>query len=185
MGRLNLLILCLLFNLIAFAQTNVLLLQKNGKTQKSIFAGHYISILTRQGSSANGIITKIGLDTIYIRHFDIEQSMSDLGGVYFDTAFRYTTAIHVKDIGALVSKEDLSGRKKTGNILMIAGAGVLALGAINGLYRGDPPKEWYETSSYIVSGALLATGAWFKFSKSPKTRLGKKFTLKILPLDTR
>lgn len=185
MNRSILLILFLLPSIVAFTQTNVLLLQKNGKTQKSFFAGHYISLLTHQGSSANGVITKISADSLYIRHFDIEQSVSDYGGVYFDTAFRYTTAIHIKDIGALVSLEDRSGRKKTGTILMIAGAGVMALGAINGLYRGDSPNEWYQPSSYIVAGALLGAGAWFKYSKSPKTRIGKKFTLKILPLDTR
>ena len=105
--------------------------------------------------------------------------------MYFDTAFRYTTSIHVKDIGGIISKEDLSGRKKTGTILMIAGAGVLALGAINGLYRGDSFSDWYEPSSYIVAGSLLGLGAWFKYGRSPRTRIGKKFTLKILPLDTR
>lgn len=164
---------------------NVLLLQKHGKTQQSFFAGHFISIQTKGGSYANGIITKIDHDSIYIRHFDIEESVTAYGGVYFDTAFRYTTSIHYKDIGALVSTQDLSGRKRSGTMLLIAGGGVMALGAINGLYRHDKPKDWYKPSSYIVAGALAAAGAWFKYKGRPKTRIGKKYSFKILQLDRR
>jgi hypothetical protein len=180
-----LLLLFLLLNTFAYTQTHVLLLQKHGKTQKSFFAGHFISIQTKQGSYANGIITKIEHDTLYIRHFDIEQSVSAYGGVYFDTAFRYTTAINYKDIGALISPRDRSGRRKAGTTLLIAGGGVMALGIINGLYRGDKPRDWYKPSSYIVAGALTGLGAWFKYGNNPKTRIGKKYSLKILLLDRR
>ena len=175
----------LLLTTISYTQTNVLLLQKHGKTQRSFFAGHFISIQTKVGSYANGIITKIDHDSLYIRHFDIEESVTTYGGVYFDTAFRYTTAIHYKDIGALVSTVDQSGRKRSGTILLLAGGGVMALGAINGLYRNDKPRDWYKPSSYIVAGALAGAGALLKFSGHPKTRLGKKYTLKILQLDRR
>lgn len=155
MNRSILLVFLLLGNLLAHTQSNMLLLQKRGKTQKSYLAGHFISIQTKQGNYADGLITRIQADTIYIRHFDIEQTATAYGGVYFDTAFRYTTAIHYRDIGALVTpQQDLSGGNKKGTLLMIAGGGVLALGAINGLYRGDPPKDWYKPSSYIAAGAL-------------------------------
>jgi hypothetical protein len=70
-------------------------------------------------------------------------------------------------------------------MFLIAGGGVMALGAINGLYRRDPPRDWYKTSSYIVSGALLGLGAWFKYGINPRTPLGKKYSLKILPLAKR
>src|SRR5215213_9406558 len=83
MNRPILLFYFLLLNLLAYTQSNVLLLQKHGKTQKSFFPGHYISLQTKQGSFANGLITRITLDTIYIRHFDIEQTVTDFGGVYF------------------------------------------------------------------------------------------------------
>ncbi|HYC28191.1 MAG TPA: hypothetical protein VEB42_05230 [Chitinophagaceae bacterium] len=175
----------ILLTTVAYTQTNVLLLQKHGKTQKSFFAGHFISIQTRQGSYANGIITKIQEDSIYIRHFDIEQSMTDYGGVYFDTAFRYTTSIHYKDIGAVIPEQPRSNIKKSGTLLLIAGGGVMALGAINGLYRGDKLRDWYKPTSYIVAGALAGLGVLFKHSGHLKMRIGKKYTLKILLLDRR
>ncbi|MGB8193921.1 MAG: hypothetical protein WCF67_18455 [Chitinophagaceae bacterium] len=185
MSRSILLFLFLLFGAFAFSQNNALLLQKRGKTKQTYFAGHYISIQTRQGNFADGLITRILNDTIYIRHFDIQQTATSYGGIYFDTTFRYTTAIHYKDISALVSSEDFSGRKKSGTLLMIAGGGVMALGAVNGLYRGDPVKEWYKPSGYITAGALAGLGLLMKKSGKRKTPIGKKYSFKILTLSAR
>ena len=186
MNKAALLIFFLLVNFFAQAQNNVLLLQKKGRIQKSYFAGHYISLETKDGSYADGLIARIQFDTIYIRHFDIQQTATAYGGVYFDTAFRYTTAIHYKDIGAFITPvKNLSGGRSRGNLLLIAGGGVLALGAINGLYRGDPPKDWYKASSYITAGALVGLGLLSKHGRKPRTAIGKKYTLKILQLDRR
>ena len=180
-----LLFLFLLSNLFAHSQNDILLLQKKGKTKQTFFTGRYIYIETKQGNYADGIITAIMHDSVYIRHFDIQKTFTDYGGIYFDTAFRFTTAIHYRDIGAVISPKDQTGRKRASTMFLIAGGGVMALGAINGLYRRDPPRDWYKTSSYIVSGALLGLGAWFKYGINPRTPLGKKYSLKILPLAKR
>src|SRR5205085_6551788 len=86
----------------ASAQFNVLLLRKKNKTIKQFFVGHYITIETVNKSFAEGIISRITHDSIYIQHFDIQESVSDYGGVYFDTAFRFTTAIHYTEIGKVL-----------------------------------------------------------------------------------
>jgi hypothetical protein len=185
MNKAILLFLFLLSNLFAFSQNDILLLQKKGKTKQTFFTGRYIYIETKQGNYADGLITRIMGDSIYIRHYDIQKTFTEYGGIYFDTAFRYTTAIHYKDIGAVISPIDRSGRKRAGSLFLLAGGGVLALGAINGLYRGDPPREWYKPSSYIVAGALAGLGALFKFGGNPRMPVGKKYNLKILPLDKR
>lgn len=175
----------LLFNLMATAQNDVLQLQKKGRTQRSFFPGHYISLQTRQGNFADGIITGIQKDTIYIRHFDIQQTATDYGAVYFDTVFRYSTAVHYRDIAALMLRKNVRARKHNGTLLLIAGGGVLALGAINGLYRGDPPRDWYQPSSYITAGALTGLGLLLRRSANPRLAIGKKYSLKILPLARR
>lgn len=186
MSRTILFLLFLLLHFIAHAQNNILLLQKKGKTQQTYFTGKYIYIETKQGNYADGIITGIHSDTVYIRHFDVLQSSSDYGGVYFDTAFRYTTAIHYRDIGAFVSPQKaLNANKQRGNLLLIAGGGVLALGAVNGLYRGEPPRDWYKPASFITAGALAGLGLLSKNARATRTRLGKKYTLKILQLEKR
>ena len=182
----TLLIALLLYNLAAIAQNDVLLLQKKGKTKQTYFAGKYIAVETKQGNFADGIITRIQKDTVYIRHFDIQQTATDYGGMYFDTVFRYTTAIHYLDIGAVpnpVSK--VHNRKRNGTLLMIAGVGVMALGAINGAYRGDPPRDWYEPASYITAGSMIALGYLWTKSAKAKMVIGKKYKFKILQLDRR
>ena len=169
----------------AFGQNNLLLLQKKGKTIQSFYPGKFISLETVNKSYAEGLITKITNDSIYIRYFEIEKSVTAYGGVYFDTAFRYTTTIHAKEIGAVILVKGNSNRKRNGTILMVAGGGVMVLGAVNGLYRGDPPKDWYKPSGYITAGALLVTGYLLSKSAVKKYTIGKKYQLKILPLSTR
>ena len=185
MNRSILLLLFLLLNVLAYSQNNVLILQKHGKTKRSYFAGNYIRLQTKQGNYADGMITKIFHDTIYIRHFDIEKTFTAYGGILFDTAFRYTTSIHYKDIGALLSSTTHPARRKNGTLLLIAGGGVLALGAINGLYRHDKPRDWYKPSGYIVAGTLTGLGTLMKLSSDPKSTIGKKYQLNIVPLDRR
>jgi hypothetical protein len=68
---------------------------------------------------------------------------------------------------------------------MIAGGGVMVLGAVNGLYRGDPPKDWYKPSGYITAGVLTALGFWMKKTADKKYVIGKKHKLVVLQLSIR
>jgi hypothetical protein len=179
-----LLFLFLGINLLALAQNNVLLLQKRGKTQQTFFSGSYIALETKLDGYADGIIAKIANDSVYIRHFDIQKSYTEYGGIYFDTAYRYTTVIHYNDIGAIVPQIK-SNIKRSGTLFFVAGAGVLALGVINGLYRGEPAGEWIEPSGYITAGALIGLGFLMRSAKNKKYRIGKKYTIKILQFNKR
>jgi len=166
------------------AQSNELLVQKKSKTVQKYFVGHFIMLETINNTYADGIITRITKDSIFIQHFDIERAETANGAVYIDTAFKYTTAVHYMEIGKILFPTR-TGRKTNGTILMVAGGGVMVLGAVNGLYRGDPPKDWYKTSSYIVAGALAAAGFWLRKTADKKYTIGKKYHLKILELSTR
>ncbi|HYE56347.1 MAG TPA: hypothetical protein VD996_15970 [Chitinophagaceae bacterium] len=185
MNKASLLILFLLAFTALHAQNNALILQKKGRTQKTYFAGHFIALQTKQGNYADGIITRITNDSLYIRHFDIEKTFTEYGGIYFDTAFRYTTSINVKDIGAIMRQINSSNRNRNAKLLMIAGGGVLVLGAVNGIYRKDPPRDWYQPSSYISAGALLGGGLLLSRAAKRQMTLGKKYSIKILPLTIR
>ena len=166
------------------AQSNELLLKKNSKTIRKFFPGRFITLETVEKNYADGIITKITKDSLYIRHFDIERSVTDYGGVYLDTAFRYTTVIHIKDIRAILEFNP-GNRKRNGTILMIAGGGVMVLGAVNGLYRGDPPKDWYKPSGYITAAVLTAAGLLMRKSADKRFAVGKKYKLVVIELSIR
>lgn len=185
MKRLLLILLVGLSVYSASAQNNELLLKKKNKTIRTFFPGKYITLETVEKNYADGVITRITKDSIYIRHFDIERSVSDYGGVYLDTAFRYTTVIHVKDINAILDFKNSENRKRNGTILMIAGGGVMLLGAVNGLYRGDPPKDWYKPSGYITAAALTAAGLLMRKSADKRFVIGKKYKLVVIELSIR
>ncbi len=169
----------------SIAQNNILLLQKKNKTVQTYYAGKFISLETVHKNYAEGLITRITSDSVYIRHFDIQKSITEYGGVYFDTSFRYTTAIHVKDIGGLFSRKRSTNNSSKGKLLLIAGGGVMVLGAVNGLYRGDPPKNWYKASSYISAGVLSGLGVLLMRKATRRYGQGKKYRFKILKLDLR
>ena len=172
-----------LSTLSASAQNNILLLRKNNRTVKTLFEGKYIAFETKQKNFASGIITKIGKDTIYIRHFEIMRSATEYGGVYFDTSFRYTTAIHIKDIGAVHPFRNLRGYANSGFLLMIAGGGVMVLGAVNGLYRKESIGDWYKPSGFISAGVLAGTGYLLRRASKKKFVIGRKYQLKILSIN--
>ena len=165
------------------AQNNILLLRKNNRTVKTLFEGKYIAFDTKQRSYASGIITKIGKDTIYIRHFEIVRTGTEYGGVYFDTSFRYTTAIHIKDIGAIHPFRSMRGYANSGFMLMIAGGGVMVLGAVNGLYRNESIGDWYKPSGFITAGVLAGTGYLLRRASKKKFVIGRKYQLKILSIN--
>jgi hypothetical protein len=173
----------ILSSLAAASQHNILLVRKNNKTIKTFFEGKYIAFDTKQKSTASGIITKISKDSLFVRYFDIIATGTPYGGVYFDTSFRFTTAIHVSDIGALHPFSDRSGRARSGMIMMVAGGGILVLGAVNGLYRGDKIKEWYKPASFITAGAFAAAGYLWRKSSKKKLVIGRKYQLKILSIN--
>ena len=175
-----LLIICSFLMHSMVAQTNVLLLRKKNKNFKSYYVGHHITLETVNKTYADGIITRINNDSVYIRNYDLQTSTSDYGGVYIDTVFRYTTAIHYKEIGAILLLDTRPNRKRNGTILVVAGGGVLVLGAVNGLYRGDPPKDWYKPSGFILAGVFAALGIWMRRSADKRYGIGKKYQLKIL-----
>ena len=57
-----------------------------------------------------------------------------------------------------------------GSILMVAGAGVFVLGAVNGMIRKDPADVWYTTTSYITGGALLVGGWLLRKAGKPQRK---------------
>jgi hypothetical protein len=118
------------------------------------------------------------METIYEQWFD-----GTITGIQHDSVFLNGVPFHYKEIKTL--RQDRKGLNYAtdGVILMIAGAGVLLLGAVNGLYRGDPANEWYTTTSYIVAGSLLVGGFILTRLRYKTYELGKKYSLDYMELN--
>ena len=155
--------ICLLLCLIPFfclAQTDVLELKKNGHNLRTYAPGMYLVMETVYDQWLEGPITAIRNDSVFVN------------GQPF----------HIKEIKTIRYERTKLNYQADGLILMIAGGGVLLLGAVNGMYRGDPASEWYTPASYITAGALLGLGFFLIKSQYKKYHLGKKYKLEYVPV---
>jgi len=162
-------LLLLISPFLSKAQNDVLVLTKRGMHVRAFTVGDPITFETVYGQWFTGDISDLRRDTIYIN----------------GQAFSY------KEIDAL--KRDRQGLNKwtgydnrgTGILLTAAGAGLFAIGAINGARRGDKAKEWFTTSGYIVGGALIGTGIYLIASQKKYYRLGGRYKLQYLQIGRR
>jgi len=143
------------------AQTNLLVLEKNGENVKTYSAGMGITIETIYHQWFDGIITGIRNDSIFVNGFPF----------------------HYKEIEAIRRDRKKLNYEADGVLLMVAGGGVIILGAVNGLYRGDKAGTWYSTISYITAAAMILGGYLLMKSRYKYYPIGKKYTLNYLALD--
>ncbi|HEY4936270.1 MAG TPA: hypothetical protein VII44_06810 [Puia sp.] len=149
-----------LIPLICLSQTDVLILQKNGRNIKTYAPGQPIMIHTVYDQWLDGTLTDLKNDSVYIN----------------DIPF------HVNEIDAMrkdFSKLHLQG---SGTILIIAGVGVLALNVINGLYTNEPAGSWIKATGWITAGAFIIAGFLMKSARYKNYTIGKIYTLHYLNL---
>jgi hypothetical protein len=140
---------------------DVFVLQKNGSNVRTYSIGMPFSMETIYEQWFDGTITAIRHDSIF------------LNGIPF----------HYKEIRTIRWERTKLQYTTDGILLMIAGGGVLVLGAVNGLYRGDQAKDWYTPVSFITAGVFLITGFILLKSKYKKYSLGKKYSIHYLELN--
>ncbi len=142
------------------AQTDVLVLEKRGENVKTFATGMDMTMETIYNQWFNGTIEAIRNDSIFIN------------GIAF----------HYKEIAVIRRERTKLNYQTDGSLLIIAGGGVLLLGAVNGLRRSDPAKSWYTPGSFITAGSLLLLGIFIRLSQFQKYHLGRKYTLQYLAL---
>lgn len=166
----------------ATAQTGPLLLQKRGKTIKTFFEGSHIEFLTRYRTPMQGIVSRFKNDTLFLRDFTIQKSMSSLGGVYFDTLFFPEQGVHYKDIGYFRPEKNKETARRLGGFMQKAGAAWLLMNIINGALKQEPTREWLDTPNAILTGTLLAGGTALRLKSKKDWKIGRRYQLMMLDL---
>jgi hypothetical protein len=142
-------------------QTNLLVLEKKGGNVKTYSQGMEISIRTIYHQWFEGTITALRHDSVFVNGFPF----------------------HYKEIEALKKTRNSLNYEADGVLLMIAGGGVLVLGAVNGWYRKDKAGTWYTPTSYLTAGALLLGGYLLTKSRYKYYTLGKRYKLMFMAFD--
>ena len=143
------------------AQRDMIVLEKNGNNVKTYSEGIDISFETIYHQWFNGMITAVRHDSIFIDGFPF----------------------HYKEIATIKKERKSLNYEADGVLLMVAGGGVILLGAVNGWYRGDNAGSWYTATSYITAGALLIGGYLLTKARYKYYHLGKKYKLTYISLD--
>src|SRR5580698_9143340 len=102
-------------NLHLAAQTNVVILEKNGENVKTYAAGVEITFETIYHQWFDGVITAVRHDSVFVNDYPF----------------------HYREIATIKAERKGLNYTADGVILIAAGGGVLLLNAVNGAYRGD------------------------------------------------
>jgi hypothetical protein len=149
-----------LIPLIGFSQTDVLILQKNGRNIETYAPGMPIMLHTVYDQWLEGTITDMRNDSVYINN----------------------NPFHVQEINAIRKNFSKLHLQAGGTVLIVAGVGVLVLNVINGLYTNEPAGQWIKASGWIVAGAFIITGLIMKSARFTTYKIGKKYSLHYLNL---
>lgn len=140
---------------------DIVILKRHGANVKTYTQGLYFTMETIYDQWFDGTITAIRNDSIF------------LNGLPF----------HYKEISAIRRERKGLNYSTDGAILMLAGGGLLFIGAVNGILRSDAFREWYTPTNLIVAGALIAGGFLLVKAHFKKYILGKKYSLEYLQLN--
>jgi hypothetical protein len=162
----------------SFAQSDLLILKKNGRTMKTFFPGNRIQFSTT-GRQFDAFITSIRKDSIFLVQYDIRSVPSNLGFNIVDTVARYYFSINYKDIIAFNKSRGSFVRGSGGGLF---GGGILltTAGLITWIFA--KPNTRYYARPELVGGAAALTGIGYLMMKSSGTeyRIGKKYSLNYI-----
>jgi hypothetical protein len=157
-------IILLVFLLPVFvrAQTDLLILKNKGMHVFTYTTGAGLIMETIYNQWIEGTITDMRHDSLYING----------------------AAFHYREISAIRIMHNNFSNSVLSAGMMVAGGGIFVLGAVNGLYRGDKSKDWYTSSGLITGSALVVVGYLLTKTRSRTYRLGKKYRLEYLVLNS-
>jgi len=169
MFRLILPILLISISLVTAGQPSdyIVLKKSNNRTLKTYFPGSYISAGTYTGFTLNGTIRQIKNDSVFIEQQEIRQVPTPFGVAALDTIF-HTIRLHYKEIRTFYytnnKASSRSGIKrsfvggKLPPIMVLGGAGFIALELINSAYRGESLSDGNKLTVLAIAAGVAATG---------------------------
>jgi hypothetical protein len=176
MKLLFLYIIILLVPASIFAQQSdfIVLKKRNNRTVKTYSAGSFISATTYSGFQVSGLIRAIRNDSILVQQKEVRLMPTDFGST-LDT-IEYPVGVYYKDLKSfdLKSKKGFS-QVTIPKLMMIGGAGYIALELINTAYRKESLSEDNKMTGLGIALGVFAAGfVWNQLSKH-KNETGKAF----------
>ena len=165
----------------SFAQSDLLILKKNGRTKETFFPGNRIqfSTVSRQ---FDAYITSIRKDSVFLVQYDIRLVPSNMGFNILDTVARYYFSIYYKDIIAF--------NKSKGSFVQGSGAGLFGggillttAGLITWIFAKPNTRYYARPELVIAAAALTGIGYLMMISGGKEYRIGKKYTMNYISVN--
>ena len=165
-----------------FAQSDrVLVLKDRNIVIKNFTVGNYIKFEFSNSQWITGYISRIKADTIDVKQFSLQPTMTMWGTKDFDTIKLGTLILGINEIKAFAKESSqYTSVFSNGALLQTAGAGYFVVNVVNSLIRKDPV---FESSNLPKMGAGIGAFILGKIQakKNPNYRpIGKRFSVAIL-----
>lgn len=178
----TILVFTFFLGLSCMAQSDLLVLKKNGKTIQSFYPGtemHFTTDLRYYEAK----IVSIQNDSIYFVQYDIRRIPLTTGGVLIDTARTFHFTINYLDILTLENKRKKFDWAASGAGLFGGGVILTTAGLISWVFA-KPNTRYYARPELVIAGAAFAAvGYLLMKTGNRKTIIGKKYSLTYIPFN--
>lgn len=159
-----------------FAQSDLLILKKNGRTQQTFYPGSPINFSTATGNYS-AFVTSIDKDSVNLIQFDVRQVPTHLGVYVLDTVGRYRFSVNYHDIISFGKNENKFNWTASGGALFGGGILLTTVGLGTWIFS-KPNTRYYARPALVISSAALATAGYLMMKSFNKGRpLGKRYQL--------
>ena len=167
-------ILIVLFGLQCFSQgSDFIVLKKNQRTIKTIYAGSMISFATASGSFS-GRIEAINRDSIFFLQYDVRQVATNLGVYVLDTVSIYKLGFRYTDIAYIGEKHNGFNWATTGGSLFGGGILLTTVGLGTWLFTKSG-TQYYASPNLIIGAAALGALGYLILKSNNSFRIGSKY----------
>lgn len=164
---------------VLFAQSDFLMLKKNGKVVKSYYPGSEI-MFSAGDFYREAKITDINNDSLFLVQYDVRTVMTNLGVYMLDTVATYYSAIRYSDITALGQKTYGFSWKGAGATLFGGGTVLTVAGLLTWVFA-KPNTRYYAPPAFVGAAAALAgIGYLLMQNKGHQMKIGKKYSLQYI-----
>lgn len=160
------------------AQSDWLILKKNGRIMQSYYPGSNMQFST-ETRSYDAYVTAFKKDSIFLVQYIVRAVPSNLGVYILDTLSRYYFAINYKEIIAFNKTKGnfISG---SGEVLYYGGILLTASGLISWVLA-KPNTRYYARPELVISAAALSgIGFLMRKARGKEYKIGNKYTLSYI-----